>query len=249
MLKIQELSTGYRNKKIIDKISFEINDGEILCIVGPNGCGKSTLLRAINHIIDYTGAIMYNDTNLGDITNKQLGKIMGLLSQNKINYFSYSIYETVTMGAYSASKGLFKVKVDEQVVKQALMLTDLYDIRNQRIDQISGGQYQRVMIARLIVQNPQVIMLDEPTNHLDLKHQFEILSYIKKWITQEKKIAIIVLHDLNLVQKYADKVILIDKNHNFTIGTPKEVLTNEKLKEVYDVDVKAWMKNLLNLWD
>lgn len=249
MLKVKELSTGYRNKKIIDKISFEVNDGEILCIVGPNGCGKSTLLKAINHIIDYSGAIMYNDINLGEISNKELGKVMGLLSQNRANYFSYSIYETVAMGAYSNSSGIFRVKTDEAIIESALKLTDLYEIRNQRIDQISGGQYQRAMIARLIVQNPQIIMLDEPTNHLDLKHQFEILSYIKKWVVESKKTAVLVLHDLNLVQKYADKVILIDNNHNFSIGEPKDILTNEKLKEVYDVDVKEWMQNLLKLWE
>ncbi|MFV0424486.1 MAG: ABC transporter ATP-binding protein [Bacilli bacterium] len=249
MLKIKELSTGYRNKIIIDKISFDVNEGEIVCIIGPNGCGKSTLLKAINHIIDYTGAIMYNEINLGEISNKELGKIMGLLSQNKSNYFSYSIYETVAMGAYSNSNGLFRVDVDEKTIKKSLTLTDLYDIRNQRIDQISGGQYQRAMIARLIVQNPKIIMLDEPTNHLDLKHQFEILSYIKKWVMEDNKIAVVVLHDLNLVQKYADKVILIDSNHEFYIGKPKDILTNERLKAVYDIDVKDWMKNLLKLWE
>lgn len=249
MLKVKELSTGYRNKKVIDKISFNVERGQVLCIVGPNGCGKSTLLRAMNHILDYTGAIVFDDVNLGEISNKQLGKIMGLLSQNKSNYFSYTIYETVVMGGYSQSNGLFKVKIDEELVKKALELTDLYDIRNQRIDQISGGQYQRVMIARLIIQNPEIVMLDEPTNHLDLKHQVEILTYIKNWIVKENKIAIIVMHDLNLVQKYADQVILIDNNHKFYIGEPKEVLTNEKLNDVYGVDVKEWMQNLLKLWE
>lgn len=249
MLKIKELSTGYRYKKIIDRISFDINDGEILCIVGPNGCGKSTLLKAMNHIIDYTGAITYNDVNLKDLSNKELGKVMGLLSQNKSNYFSYSIYETVAMGGYSNSSGIFKVRSNSEIIEKALKLTDLYEIRNQRIDQISGGQYQRVMIARLIVQNPQIVMLDEPTNHLDLKHQFEILSYIKNWVKKENKTAVFVLHDLNLVQKYADKVLLIDTNHKFHIGEPKEILTNERLKEVYDVDVKEWMQNLLKLWE
>lgn len=249
MLKVKELTTGYRNKNIIEDISFEVNKGEILCIVGPNGCGKSTLLKAINHIINYSGVIMYNDQNLKEISNKELGKIMGLLSQNKSNYFSYSIYETVSMGGYSNSNGLFRVNSKNEIIENALKLTDLYDVRNQRIDQISGGQYQRAMIARLVVQDPQIVMLDEPTNHLDLKHQFEILSYIKDWVKKENKIAVFVLHDLNLVQKYADKVILIDNNHKYYIGNPKEILTNERLKEVYGVDVKEWMQNLLKLWE
>ncbi|MFV0499096.1 MAG: ABC transporter ATP-binding protein [Bacilli bacterium] len=249
MLQIKNLSTGYKNKKILKNFSFKIEDGEILCIVGPNGCGKSTLLKSINNTIDYEGNILYNKTDLKSLTHKKLGEVVGLLSQNKANYFSYSIYDTVSMGAYSKSNGLFKVDVEDEVISDALKLTDLYDVKYQRIDQISGGQYQRVMISRLIVQDPKIIMLDEPTNHLDLKHQFEILSFIKNWVKKENKIAIVVLHDLNLVQKYADKVMLIDNEHNFYYGNCKEILTSSRLKNVYGVDVKEWMQTLLKLWE
>lgn len=249
MFEVKELTTGYYNKVVVDKINFTVNEGELLCIIGPNGCGKSTLLKALNNINDYTGVVKYKDTVLKNLENKELGKIIGMLSQTKNAYFSYSIYDTVAMGSYAYSKGLFQVKCEDNKVKQALEYVDLYDMKEQRIDELSGGQFQRAMIARLFVQNPDVIILDEPTNHLDLKHQVEILSLVKDIVKKQNKIGIIVLHDLNLVYRFADRVILLDLAKNYYVGTPKEILTNENINKVYGIDVKNWMSNLLKLWD
>ncbi len=249
MLEVKELTTGYRNHTVVDKISFSVNKGELLCIIGPNGCGKSTLLKALNNINDYTGVVKYNDTVLKHLENKELGKVIGMLSQTKSAYFSYSINDTVAMGSYAFNKGLFKVQSNDETVKKALTYVDLYDMKDQKIDQLSGGQFQRTMIARLLVQNPDIIVLDEPTNHLDLKHQVEILTLVKDLIKNEGKIGIIVLHDLNLVYRFADKVILLDLAKNYYIGTPQEILTNDNINKVYDIDVKNWMSNLLKLWE
>lgn len=248
MFEVKELTTGYNNNIIVDKISFDVKPGEILCIIGPNGCGKSTLLKALNNINSYTGVVKYNNINFKKQENKELSKLIGMLSQTKSAYFSYTIYDTVAMGSYAYSKGLFQTKPNKKLVKTALECVDLYDMKDQRIDQLSGGQFQRTMIARLLLQNPQIIVLDEPTNHLDLKHQVEILSLIKDIVKNQKKVGIIVLHDLNLVYRFADKVILLDLNKNYYVGSPNEILTNDNINMVYGIDVKKWMSNLLMLW-
>ncbi len=248
MLEVKELTTGYRNSVVVDKISFSVDKGELLCIIGPNGCGKSTLLKALNNINDYTGVVKYNNTVLKNLENKELGKIIGMLSQTKSAYFAYSIHDTVAMGSYAYNKGMFKVHSKGSEIKKALEYVDLFDMKDQKIDQLSGGQFQRTMIARLLVQNPDIIVLDEPTNHLDLRHQVEILTLVKDLIKNDGKIGIIVLHDLNLVYRFADKVILLDMAKNYYIGSPNEILTNDNINKVYGIDVKDWMTNLLQLW-
>ncbi len=248
MLRVKDFSTGYKSNTIIKNFSFDIDDGEILCIIGPNGCGKSTLLKGMIGLLDGSGSILYNDIMINKLKQKERGKLIGLLSQNKFSHFPYTIYETVSMGNFANSKGILRVKQGDKKIIEALKRVDLYKIRNSYIDNISGGQFQRTLIARLFVQNPNVIMLDEPTNHLDLKHQVYILNHLKDLVKELNKIAVVVLHDLNLALKYADKVILMDNEHKMIFGKPGEVLTSSNINSIYGLDVKKWMKDLLNYW-
>ena len=122
------------------------------------------------------------------------------------------------------------------------------DIKDKLISELSGGQLQRVYLARAFAQDPDVILLDEPTNHLDLKCQIEILDYLNKWTKENNKIVVAVLHDLNLVQTFGEKVVMMNNGKIISSGTPKEVLSGEKLKEVYEVDVKGFMIDALEKW-
>ena len=122
-------------------------------------------------------------------------------------------------------------------------------IKNKMITELSGGQIQRVFLAKLFAQNPDIILLDEPTNHLDFKYQVELLEHVKTWAKTNKKIVIGVLHDLNLVHYFADKVIILDNGNIVSEGTSMEVLNDDKLKNVYDIDIKSFMKNILNKWE
>ena len=165
-------------------------------------------------------------------------------------YFPYTVYETVALGRYAHLKGVFSRinKEDDEIIIKSIANVGLIDIKDKLISELSGGQLQRVYLARAFAQDPDVILLDEPTNHLDLKYQIEILDYINKWTKKNNKIVVAVLHDLNLVQTFGEKVVMMNNGKIISSGTPKEVLNGEKLKEVYGIDIKEFMLDALEKW-
>lgn len=251
MLKVNNLYAGYDDFMVLNDIDFLVNKGEVCSIVGPNGCGKTTLLKAISNILSYKGEVTFDDLVLQGLNRKEMGKKVALLSQNASSYFSYSIYDSVMLGRYPYLSGILALpkERDIQVVENALKSVGLHEIMDKRIDCLSGGQLQRVFLARAIAQEPDIILLDEPTNHLDFKYQVEILDFIREWAKKENKIVIAVLHDLNLVQEYSDNVVLLDEGKIVLKGKKEVVLNDSKLKRVYGIDVKNWMKEVLKKWE
>ncbi len=250
MLEINEVRCGYDNKEIVKGVSFNVKRGNNLCIVGPNGCGKSTLLKSIANLLDYKGNIKIDSKEVNKLNRKDLAKNVALMSQASNIYFPYTVYETVALGRYAHLKGVFSKinKKDNEIIIKSIANVGLSDIKDKLISELSGGQLQRVYLARAFAQDPDVILLDEPTNHLDLKCQIEILDYLNKWTKENNKIVVAVLHDLNLVQTFGEKVVMMDEGKVIISGTPKEVLNGEKLKEVYGVDVKEFMVEALKKW-
>ena len=250
MLEVNGVRCGYDNKEIVKGVSFNIERGNNLCIVGPNGCGKSTLLKSIANLLDYKGNIILDSKEVKKLNRKDLAKNVALMTQASNIYFPYTVYETVSLGRYAHLKGVFSKinKNDEEIILQSIKNVGLLDIKDKLISELSGGQLQRVYLARAFAQNPDVILLDEPTNHLDLKCQIEILDYLNKWTKENNKIVVAVLHDLNLVQTFGEKVVMMNDGKIISSGTAKEVLSGEKLKEVYGVDVKGFMIDALERW-
>lgn len=250
MLEIKEVRCGYDNKEIVKGVSFNVERGNNLCIVGPNGCGKSTLLKSIANLLDYKGNITLDSKEISKLNRKDLAKNVALMTQASNIYFPYTVYETVALGRYAHLKGLFSRinKEDDEIILNSIANVGLIDIKDKLISELSGGQLQRVYLARAFAQDPDVILLDEPTNHLDLKCQIEILEYLNKWTKENNKIVVAVLHDLNLVQTFGEKVVMMNDGKIISSGTPKEVLSGEKLKEVYEVDVKGFMIDALEKW-
>ncbi len=250
MLEIKEVRCGYDNKEIVKGVSFNVERGNNLCIVGPNGCGKSTLLKSIANLLDYKGNITLDSKEISKLNRKDLAKNVALMTQASNIYFPYTVYETVALGRYAHLKGLFSRinKEDDEIILNSIANVGLMDIKDKLISELSGGQLQRVYLARAFAQDPDVILLDEPTNHLDLKCQIEILEYLNKWTKENNKIVVAVLHDLNLVQTFGEKVVMMNDGKIISSGTPKEVLSGEKLKEVYEVDVKGFMIDALEKW-
>jgi iron complex transport system ATP-binding protein len=249
MLEIKNLSSGYDDKEIIKDINFSVKKGETLCIVGPNGCGKSTLLKSIANIIDYRGSIKIDKVEVSKLNRKELAKKISIMNQISEIYFPYSVKDTVSLGRYCYSKGIFSSlsKEDIKKIDESIKMVGLLDYKDNLIDELSGGQLQRVFLARTFAQDSDIILLDEPTNHLDLKHQIEILKYVTKWAKENKKIVIGVIHDLNLVQNFADKVLILNEGKIVEYGN-KDILLSDKLKEVYDLDIKKFMIDTLKKW-
>ena len=251
MLKIKNLYSGYDDLDIIKDISIDVNKGENLFIIGPNGCGKSTLLKSIANVIDYRGNIKIDDKEVSSFDRKTLAKKVGLMSQISEIHFPYTVYDTVSLGRYPYTKGFFSSlsKEDIKIVLDNIEKVGLTKEKDKMITDLSGGQLQRVFLAKLFSQDPDIILLDEPTNHLDYKYQIELLEYVKIWSKSKNKIVVGVLHDLNLVHNFADNVIMLDKGVIVSKGKTKEVLNDFKLKDVYDIDIKEFMLKALNKWN
>ena len=251
MLDIKNLCTGYDNKEIRNNINFNVKRGENLCIVGPNGCGKSTLLKSIANILEYKGSIKIDGKEVNALNRLELAKKIGLMSQITQMYFPYTVYDTVALGRYAYSKGAFARLSNEdiEIIVDSMKKVGVYEIKDKMITELSGGQLQRVFLARVFAQNPDVILLDEPTNHLDFKHQIELLENLTEWIKNNNKIVVGVLHDLNLVQYFADKVLILKDGQEVDYGLPKDVFSGCTLNEVYGIDIKNFMKNILQKWD
>lgn len=250
LLEVKNISCGYDKVDIIKDATFQAKRGEVLCIVGPNGCGKSTLLKAIGKLIEYKGKITLDSNDIKNLSVKEFAKNIALMTQSNNIYFPYTVYETVALGRYAYLKGILSSlsKQDDLIVMESIKSTGLIDLKDKLINELSGGQLQRVFLAKSFAQDPEVILLDEPTNHLDLKCQIEILEYLSLWAKENNKIVIAVLHDLNLVNLFGEKVILLSQGEIISKGKPKEVFLKDNLKNVYNIDVKNFMINALKQW-
>lgn len=250
MLEVENLYTGYDKKEIIKNINFKVKRGENLCIVGPNGCGKSTLLKSIANILEYKGNVKIDGREVSKISRLELAKKIGLMSQITQLYFPYTVYDTVSLGRYAYSKGAFArlSSKDTEIIIDSMKKVGIYELKDKMITELSGGQLQRVFLARVFAQNPDVILLDEPTNHLDFKHQIELLENLNDWSKNNNKIVVGVLHDLNLVQYFADNVLILKDGKEVEYGLPEEVLSGSTLNKVYGIDIKDFMKNILQKW-
>ena len=252
MLTLQNVSAGYNGIDVINNISLSVKESENLCIIGPNGCGKTTLIKAISGIIPHEGIIKIDGTDINKIKRADVAKKIAVMSQISTIYFSYSIYETVLLGRYLHMKGrTFKEPSvrDREYADKCLKAVGLLNIKHKQISTLSGGQLQRVYLARTLAQEPSVILLDEPTNHLDLKHQTELIDFLKNWSKNEGHSVIGVLHDLNLAIKLSDNMLILDDGKMAAYGKTSEVIPSKLLNDVYGMNVTEYMVDSLKQWE
>lgn len=235
---------------MITGINFSAETGEFLCIAGPNGCGKSTLLKSLINIQPYRGTIYIDGKEASSFKRKPLAAKAALLGQVNDIYFPYTVRSAVSLGryAYTTIWQNSLSKNDNDIVSDILERLELTNISERLISELSGGQLQRVFLARALVQTPDILLLDEPTNHLDLKHQLELLDFLKIWVKDHNRTVIAVLHDLNLIQCYADKAIIMRAGKIAAYGTPSAVMDGSLLHDVYGTDVRGFMLDSLARW-
>jgi iron complex transport system ATP-binding protein len=255
MLEVKGLCAGYGGAikdcdDVIRNINFRVEKGECLCVLGPNGCGKSTLLKSIARIINYRGSVLVDGGDISAVPRKELARKIALLSQNMQVFFPYTVYETVSMGRYAYSQGFLKnlSQEDKIIINDTIKKLDLWDIKDRMIDELSGGTLQRVFLAKTMAQTPRLILLDEPANHLDLKHQIDLLDYLKTWVKENDTSLIGVFHDLNLSRYFGDTAILMNEGNLSACGSIEEVLNSEILETVYGIDIRAFMQKSLEKW-
>jgi iron complex transport system ATP-binding protein len=250
-LEINDLCCGYYGgEDVLKGISLEARAGEILCIAGPNGCGKSTLLKAAARLLPFRGSVTIGGRESASFSRKELARKLALLGQSSELYFPYTVYETVAMGRYAHSTGILGLPParDRTIIEEVLDTLELKDVRERLISELSGGQLQRVFLARTLVQDPELILLDEPTNHLDLKHQIALLDYLSGWVKANNKTVIAVLHDLNLCRRFGGTTVLMSEGRIADHGKTEDVLNGKILAAVYGMDVRDFMVRSLEGW-
>ena len=250
MLTGDHITVRYGNFTAVDDLSFQLHEGEWLMLAGPNGAGKSTLIETIARGTAYTGRIQWNHEELRTLKGSEFAKRIGVLSQKNNVGYAYTVEEIVGLGRYAYKGGLFSGK-DEQgtvQVEKALEMTGLTELRHASVLTLSGGEMQRVFLAQVFAQNPQVLILDEPANHLDLKYQKHIFSLIREWLKEPGRAVLSVVHDLSLARRYGSHAILMDHGRSISQGVIREVMTPDHLQQVYGMNVYEWMQEMLSQW-
>ncbi|PEQ94104.1 heme ABC transporter ATP-binding protein [Bacillus sp. AFS006103] len=241
MINVQQVSGGYSSDAVLKDISFNVEKGELFGILGPNGSGKTTLLKMLSGILPFQGGeIVINGKPLNEYKAKQLAKIIAVLSQHSSQSFSYTVKETVSLGRYAHQKGLFQTwsTADEEVVQKVMKQIGVSRFQNKNIQELSGGEKQRVFLAQALAQEPEILLLDEPTNHLDLSYQKELLDFLKQWTSENGLTVISIFHDLNLAGLYCDRLLLLENGRINIDQIPNEVLREERIRDVYHTDIQ-----------
>lgn len=250
MLKVEHFYCGYGKVQVIHDLSFQVEEGGRLCILGPNGCGKTTLLRALAGALPWQGFVEADGIALRGLSPKQRAKKIALMSQFSQTAFDYTVYEAVMLGRYAhRSKTLFPVETaaDRSAVEDALRRTGVWELREQAVTKLSGGQLQRVFLARTYAQEPQIILLDEPANHLDLRYQAELLESLQDWTADKRRCVVGVFHDISLALAFADKTLLLEKGRALACG-PVEEMDRKLFDRLYGMDVCRYMKRMYGRW-
>ena len=251
MLDVDGISVSYGELHVVKNVSFSVDEGQWLMIVGPNGAGKSTIVNAISQGVDYTGRIAYCGRDVRSFKSSELARHIGVLAQNHMVGYSFSVGEVVRLGRYAYAPSIFSRRSDEDEdsVARALELTGLKDIEKQSVLTLSGGELQRVFLAQIFAQDPDLLILDEPTNHLDLVYQKQVFSLIEQWRQTPGRAVISVVHDPSLALAYGSEALLLHQGEAKACGPVSEVLTAERLQQVYAMDVKEWMLDKLRQWE
>jgi iron complex transport system ATP-binding protein len=244
MLEIENVSYQTQSLKwLVRNICLVVPSGQFLCIVGPNGAGKSTLLRMIsNELVPTEGSIRLRQRNLKDYDPTELAKLRAYLAQKREMAFPFRALQIVLLGRHPYLQGRKESSHDVLFAQQQLQRLRSCHLSERVYLTLSGGESTRVDMARVLSQEPELLLLDEPTNHLDPYYQLELLELCRSLVNEQKTI-IAVMHDLNLVAQYADRVLLLSEGRLVLQGQPNEVFQREPLREIYGVDFDIWQNS------
>lgn len=242
----KDLKAYYDKKQdVLRNVNLCIEKGEGVCILGSNGSGKSTLLKALIGIILYEGEVRINGKNIKDMPRREIATNVAVMTQLSQVYFSYSVMETVLLGRYLHIPHFFGKPNDRdiEVCKNALKKVGMEKLSERQIGSLSGGELQRVFLARTFAQEADILLLDEPTNHLDLKVVSELSDHLNEWRKEPGHTLIGVYHDISLALKLSDRGIFIKDGKVLGEEKTENILTSDILKETYDFDVYNYLKS------
>lgn len=241
---IEGLSFEYsKDALILNGIDLALSGPQLVSIIGPNGVGKSTLIHCIDRILSPTkGVVMVDEAEVGSYSAKNLAKKIGYVPYATSDSFPMTVVDTVLMGR-NPHRRWKSLHDDMIVVEEAMRMMDVSSLAMRSFSELSAGQHQRVMLARGIAQEPEILLLDEPTANLDIKHQMDVIRLLKELSVAKGVMVIMISHDLNLASRYSDNVIMMSEGRIFAVGKPEDVITEENIRRVYDVDSEIIMRD------
>ena len=239
ILKIENLDISINGREIIKDISFNVQRGEILGVIGPNGSGKTTLFRSISGVLKASGGnIVFDNKNIKNYSSKELAKKMSVIPQMIEITYPFSVEEFILMGRFPHSGRYgYSAHKDYEVINKIMKMTGIEEIKNRKMNELSGGERQRVLIAQGFARETGFMMLDEPTSHLDIYHQVQLLNLLNNYNKECGLTILVVLHDLNLAASYCDRLILLKDGTIYKEGSVKDVLTYQNIEYVYGTPV------------
>lgn len=234
-LAITDLSFGYNGKATIEDVFLEVERGEVVSLVGPNGAGKSTLIKCIDRILrPQRGTVLVDGKAASLMGSKDFSRMMGYVPQSTKEIFPYTVFDIVLMGR-RPHIGWRVTGGDVKVVAKTLKFMGIEQFASRYFDELSGGEKQKIAMARAIVQEPEILLLDEPTSNLDIKHQLEVMRTVRLLVEKGRISAIMAMHDLNLASRFSDKIVMLKDGRVFEMGRPESVLIPENIEKVYGV--------------
>lgn len=236
-LRVSSLSFSYPSKEVLNDISFSAAGGEVLGIIGPNGSGKTTLLRCLRMaLVPQRGDITLNGKSVTAWSRGKIARFFGVVPQSPSISFPFSVLDVVMMGRTPHLRRFQQEgQRDYEIAREAMRLTSVEALYGRPVSELSGGEVQRVVIARALAQQPHVLLLDEPTSQLDINHQMEVMHLVRSLARKKGIIVIIISHDLNLSMRYCDKLLLLSEGRVYEHGPPETVVTEASLEKVYGV--------------
>ena len=238
MMQVRNLNFRYKgSQEILKDVSFDVEPGKFLAILGNNGVGKSTLLKCFNHILKPdSGEVLLHGKNLLTQTPREVAKQVAFVSQN-VPSTQMTVHDVVMLGRRPYMKWGF-TEADHAIVHEAMHRLDVEDMRGRFLNQLSGGEKQKVILARALAQQPKVLLLDEPTSALDIQNQYQVLKMVRDICHNDNMMAVVVIHDLNLALRFCDRFLLLKDGQVYRHGD-RSILDSQALKDVYGVDAQV----------
>jgi iron complex transport system ATP-binding protein len=236
----RELSFAYKDRTVLHAVSLSVESGDMVGITGPNGSGKTTLLKILSAVLRGRGEVKLNGRNIHAYGRRELSRLFAVVQQEARVNFPYTAAEIVLMGRASYhSPFVLEGKEDLEVARASMELTDSLPLADRYLHELSGGEKQRVMIARALAQEPEILLLDEPSAFLDLKHQVQVFELLRRLNRERGLTVVAALHDLNLASLFFPRLIMLRDGRIYRDGSPSEVLTEKTIEEVYGIRVRV----------